>query len=41
MNQAEFNKAFAKLTGRQQEVLLKFLQGQKDADVAKELHITQ
>lgn len=40
-NQAEFNKAFAKLTGRQQEVLLKFLQGQKDADVAKELHITQ
>lgn len=41
MNQTEFNKAFAKLTGRQQEVLLKFLQGQKDADVAKELHITQ
>ena len=41
MNQTAFNRVFTKLTGRQQEVLLKFLQGQKDADVAKELHITQ
>lgn len=40
MSQAEFNKAFAKLTGRQQEVLLLFLQGQKDAEIASVLHIT-
>lgn len=41
MNQAEFAKAFAGLTPRQEEVLLKFLAGKKDAEIAIELHITQ
>src|SRR5918998_5866479 len=41
MNQAEFMKAFAGLTPRQKEVLLKFLAGEKDAEIASELHITQ
>ncbi|HEY9613711.1 AAA-like domain-containing protein [Allocoleopsis sp.] len=41
MNHAEFTKAFAGLTPRQEEVLLKVLAGQKDAEIASELHITQ
>lgn len=41
MNQGEFTKAFAGLTPRQEEVLLKFLSGDKDADIALSLHITQ
>jgi AAA-like domain/TIR domain/Bacterial regulatory proteins, luxR family len=39
MNQAEFTKAFIGLTQRQQEVLLKFLAGEKDAAIAAQLHI--
>ncbi len=39
MDQAEFTKAFAGLTPRQEEVLLKFLAGKKDADIASELCI--
>lgn len=41
MNQAEFTKAFTGLTQRQQEVLLKVLAGEKDADIAAELHIAK
>lgn len=41
MNQAEFTKAFAGLTDRQQEVLLKVLAGKKDAEIATALHITK
>jgi hypothetical protein len=41
MNQAEFTTTFASLTPRQKEVLLKFLAGEKDADIASTLHITQ
>lgn len=41
MNQGEFTKAFTGLTPRQEEVLLKFLAGEKDADIASSLHITQ
>lgn len=41
MNQAEFTKAFTGLTQRQQEVLLKVLAGEKDAEIAAELHISR
>lgn len=41
MNQGEFTKAFVGLTPRQEEVLLKFLAGEKDAEIALSLHITQ
>ena len=41
MNQLEFTKAFTALTPRQQEVLLKVLAGEKDADIAASLHITK
>lgn len=41
MNQAEFTKAFAGLTQRQQEVLLKVLAGEKDAEIAASLYITK
>jgi hypothetical protein len=41
MNKAEFTKAFAGLTPRRQEVLLKVLAGKRDAEIASELHITQ
>lgn len=40
MNQGEFTKAFTGLTPRQEEVLLKFLAGEKDVDIASSLHIT-
>ncbi len=39
MNHTEFTKAFAGLTPRQEEVLLKVLAGKKDAEIALELHI--
>ncbi|HLO51491.1 MAG TPA: AAA-like domain-containing protein [Kamptonema sp.] len=41
MNQLEFTKALTGLTPRQQEVLLKVLTGEKDAEIAASLHITQ
>ncbi len=41
MNQAEFTKALAELTPRQEEVLLRVLAGEKDAEIADQLHITQ
>lgn len=41
MNQTEFTQAFANITPRQQEVLLKVLAGEKDADIAASLHITR
>lgn len=41
MNQVEFTKAFAALTQRQHEVLLKVLAGEKDAAIASSLHITK
>lgn len=41
MNQAEFTKAFTGLTQRQQEVLLKVMAGEKDAEIASELHIAK
>lgn len=41
MDQAEFTKAYAGLTSRQEEVLLNVLAGKKDAEIALELHITK
>lgn len=41
MNQSEFAKAFAELTPRRKEVLLKFLARQNDEEIAKQLHIAQ
>ncbi|MBE9125197.1 MULTISPECIES: AAA-like domain-containing protein [unclassified Coleofasciculus] len=41
MNQAEFTQALAGLTPRQEEVLVKILVGEKDAEIANQLHITQ
>lgn len=41
MNQADFTKAFAGLTPRQEEVLLKVLAGEKDAEIALSLYITK
>lgn len=39
MNQVEFIKAFATLTPRQQEVLLRVLVGEEDAEIASKLYI--
>jgi DNA-binding CsgD family transcriptional regulator len=39
-NQANFTEALLALTPAEQEVLLKFLAGEKDAEIAGELHIT-
>ncbi|HAG83781.1 MAG TPA: hypothetical protein DCL61_22195, partial [Cyanobacteria bacterium UBA12227] len=41
MNQKHFDRAFAKLTPRQVEVLQKFLAGQTDAAIAESLHIEE
>lgn len=41
MNQAEFTKALARLTSREEEVLLKVLAGKKDAEIADQLTITK
>lgn len=41
MNQVQFTKAFAGLTQRQHEVLLKVLSGAKDAEIALSLHIAK
>jgi hypothetical protein len=41
MDRAEFTKAFTGLTSRQEEVLLKFLAGKRDAEIATELYINQ
>jgi DNA-binding CsgD family transcriptional regulator len=41
MNAAEFSQSLASLTQRQQEVLMKVLAGQKDPEIATELHITR
>ncbi|MBE9118818.1 AAA-like domain-containing protein [Lusitaniella coriacea LEGE 07157] len=41
MNSIDFTKAFASLTQRQQEVLLKLLAGEKDPEIAEALHITK
>jgi hypothetical protein len=41
MNEVEFTKAFAQLPQRRQQVLLKFLAGEKDATIAFELNIAQ
>ncbi|HBB34630.1 MAG TPA: molecular chaperone Tir [Cyanobacteria bacterium UBA8803] len=40
MNQEKFAKALTGLTPRQEEVLLKLLAGEKDAQIADQLHIT-
>jgi hypothetical protein len=40
MNQVEFIKAFASLTSRELEVLLKVLLGEDDAEIAKQLYIS-
>lgn len=39
MDRVEFAKAFTHLTERQLQVLCKMLAGQKDADIASELHV--
>jgi DNA-binding CsgD family transcriptional regulator len=41
MNQSEFTQSLSDLTPRQQEVLMKVLAGEKDADIATSLHITK
>ena len=41
MNQVEFIKAFASLTPRQMEVLLKVVLGQEDAEIAGQLYISK